>query len=283
MWNQKLAMNIGKQFGEDLPAQLSILKEAGFDGYFFGWSRSLDGDAVVAEGERLGLTLQSVHAPFGKIKCLWAEDEEAAEEALQEQLDCLRDCAKWGAPIMVAHVYIGFKEFLPVTETALARFGRLVAEAERLGVKVAFENTEGEEYLAALLETFKESPAVGFCWDAGHEMCYNHSQDLLALYGDRLLCTHLNDNLGIMDFEGNIYYTDDLHLLPFDGIADWDDIAARLDRCGYRDFLTFELKTDSQKGRHENDVYAAMPVEDYVLECFKRACRVAAKRKVFYK
>ena len=48
---------------------------------------------------------------------------------------------------------------------------------------------------------------------------------MLALYGEKLICTHLNDNLGIKDFEGKTTWHDDLHLLPFDGIADWNKIA----------------------------------------------------------
>ena len=105
-------------------------------------------------------------------------------------------------------------------------------------MKIAFENTEGEEYLTALMNAFKNDPSVGFCWDTGHEMCYNHSKDMLSLYGDKLICTHLNDNLGIRNYEGKITYLDDLHLLPFDGIADWDNLAARLKAHNYHDTLT---------------------------------------------
>ena len=180
---------------------------------------------------------------------------------------------------MVAHAFIGFTEHTP-TDIGIDRFGRLVRRAEELGVTVAFENTEGEEYLEALMKAFRHSPAVGFCWDTGHEMCYNRSRDMLALYGDRLICTHINDNLGIKDYDGEITYLDDLHLLPFDGIADWDDIAARLDGCNFKGIMTFELLRASKRDRHDNDVYAAMTPTDYVAECFKRACRVAAKRRI---
>lgn len=154
-----------------------------------------------------------------------------------------------------------------------------VHEAENLGVKVAFENTEGEEYLAAVMERFKDSPAVGFCWDTGHEMCYNHSKDMLSLYGDKLIATHINDNLGIRDFDGNITWIDDLHLLPFDGIADWQGIADRLNKCGYDGILTFELNRCSKPDRHENDFYRDMSVEKYLTLAFMRACRVTALRK----
>lgn len=54
--------------------------------------------------------------------------------------------------------------------------------------------------------------------------------------------------------------TDDLHLLPFDGVADWDDIARRLNKYNYDDILTFELTTISKKDRYENDIYKEMPI-----------------------
>lgn len=44
-----------------------------------------------------------------------------------------------------------------------------------------------------------------------------------ALYGDRLLCTHLNDNLGIKDYTGQITWRDALHLLSFDSIGNWQE------------------------------------------------------------
>lgn len=279
MWKQQFAIALSASFVEDEKEQLRLIKEAGFDGYFPCWSRETDLAPVIEEGNRLGLILQSIHAPFNRVKALWEEDEAAAEDVLNEQLECLRDCARFGAPIMVVHVFIGFKDHTP-TEIGIQRYAVLVAEAEKLGVKIAFENTEGEEYLEALMHAFRNSPAVGFCWDTGHELCYNRSRDMLALYGDKLICTHLNDNLGVKDFEGEITYLDDLHLLPFDGITDWDSVAARLDRWGFHGMMTFELTRLSKRDRHENDAYAAMPITDYLAECFKRACRLAAKRRV---
>ena len=128
-----------------------------------------------------------------------------------------------------------------------------------------------------LMEHFKGNDVVGFCWDSGHELCYNHSQDLLAKLGDRLLITHLNDNLGISRFDGKVFWTDDLHLLPFDGIADWDDNIRRLAKAQPLDILNFELGIYSKPGRHENDIYTQMSLEQYFTEAYKRACRIAYK------
>lgn len=217
---------------------------------------------------------QSVHGPFFKMGEMW----ETGEDATAELIDCLHACKENGVPIMVVHTFLGFNSHTP-NEKGLENFGKVVHEAENLGVKVAFENTEGDEYLAAVMERFKDSPAVGFCWDTGHEMCYNHSKDMLSLYGDKLIATHINDNLGIRDFDGNITWIDDLHLLPFDGIADWQGIADRLNKCGYDGILTFELNRCSKPDRHENDFYNEMPIEKYLTLAFMRACRVAALRK----
>ena len=141
--------------------------------------------------------------------------------------------------------------------------------------KVYFENTEGTEYLKAVLDAYADRACVGFCWDSGHEMCYNFSENLLAQYGHKLIATHINDNLGIKSFEGEIFWHDDLHLLPYDGMADWKELAHRLNKCGYNDILTFELNNKSKPNRHENDKYDRMPIEEYIAECYIRACRFA--------
>jgi len=279
MWKKKLCLALNSQFGIPAEEQMRLIKQAGFDGFFMCWGEDGQVDSCAALAKELGLIFQSIHAPFTKAADMWGDDEEKGEIALNELLACLADCVKYEVPIMVVHAFIGFEDHTP-TQIGLERFGKLVKAAEQTNVKLAFENTEGEEYLAALMNEFKDSASVGFCWDTGHEMCYNWSKDMLALYGDRLIATHINDNLGIRDYNGKIFWHDDLHLLPFDGIADWDDICARLDRCNYTDILTFELNTLSKPNRHENDKYTQMPIEQYIAECFNRACRVAAKRKI---
>ncbi|MBR0055784.1 MAG: sugar phosphate isomerase/epimerase, partial [Kiritimatiellae bacterium] len=179
------------------------------------------------------------------------------------------------APLVVAHAWIGFKPTAP-TPAGIERFGHVLEAARAGGVRLALENTEGEEHLDALLGAFRDEPALGFCWDTGHELCYNRSRDMMASFGDRLFATHLNDNLGITDPSGPTTWLDDLHLLPFDGVADWRGIAARLAQSGFGGPLTFELNRTSKPGRHENDAYAAMTLGDYVAEAMARARRFAA-------
>lgn len=270
---RKFCICLSKSWGP-LEPSLELAAETGWDGCFTVWAPGEDLRPIAARARSLGLFLQSIHAPWNKAADLWCADEAKGAAAVDELVACLKASAEAGAPFVVAHAWIGFVP-TPPTEIGFERFASVADAARRLGVAVALENTEGEEHLDALLTRFRDHPSVGFCWDTGHELCYNHGRDLMADYGGRLLGTHLNDNLGITDPSGPTTWLDDLHLLPFDGIADWPGIMARLARAGFDGPLTFELNRASKPGRHENDGYAAMPLRDYLAEARRRAERVA--------
>ena len=273
MYRTILCLGTSKQYDIPVIDQITLFHQMGFEAFFTNWTPDEDTKAIREHADSLGMIYQSIHAPFLKAADMWKDDEAAAAEAVNELIACINACADNNVPIMICHAFIGFKDHTP-TPVGIENYRKVVLAAAERGVKIAFENTEGEEYLAALMDAFRCYDNVGFCLDTGHELCYNFSKDMLELYGDRLLCTHLNDNLGIKDYNGDITYKDDLHLLPFDGVADWQGIVERLNHHHYHGILTFELNKKN-KYRHENDVYTEMTLERYVCEAYKRACRVA--------
>ncbi len=276
MYKQKLCLALSGQFGISPEEQVKLFKKTGFEGFAIDMSgRNVDPSPLVRLAKDENMFIDYIHAPFNKSDDMWMPGKDG-EDAVNELLSILELCAKYEVPSMVAHTFIGFDSNNIPTEIGIERYGRLVKRASELGVKLALENTEGEEYLFALMDAFKGEKSVGFCWDTGHELCYNKGKDLMAMYGDRLFVTHLNDNLGVRDYKGRITYIDDLHLLPFDGISDWNSIAEKLAKHGFEGPLTFELNTLSKPGRHENDKYSAMPIECYIAEAYCRACRVAS-------
>ncbi|MBR5868256.1 MAG: sugar phosphate isomerase/epimerase [Clostridia bacterium] len=275
MWKQKLGISLGNHYAIPTPDVVTLVGNTGFDAISPEWEPEADLGTIVNTARDRGLALQSLHAPFGRAADMWNPDPSVHTSALQEVLAALEAAAKYEIPVLVVHTWIGFEYDFDAACLWFGAFDALVARAGEVGVTVAFENTEGQEYLFALMEHFKGESAVGFCWDSGHELCYNHSLDLLGLFGDRLAVTHLNDNLGISRFDGTTFWTDDLHLLPYDGIADWADNVARLKTCRKLEYLNFELGLHSKPGRHENDGYGKLPLEEYFAEAYKRACRIA--------
>lgn len=275
MWKQKIGISIGNNYKIPTVDVIEMIGRIGFDAISPEWSKNVNLADLVEVARNCGLAIQSLHAPFGKAADMWSEDPEAAAIAKEELLEALEDCHRLEIPVMVVHTWIGFGYTFHATESGLQNYSEVVEQAGKYGVKIAFENTEGEEYLFTLMEHFKGNDTVGFCWDSGHEMCYNQSQDLLKEFGDRLIMTHLNDNLGVSRFDGKTYWTDDLHLLPYDGIADWDYNIERLKNSKKLEILNFELNITSKPDRHENDIYSQMSLELYFTEAYKRACKIA--------
>lgn len=271
MYNTKLCLGLSNSFELAPEEQIKLLHKIGFEGFFSAYSPDIEKYSVLAR--ELGMDYQSVHAPFTGVHHLW-ESDESTNKVLNELIDCARACSDNGVGIMVCHAIIGFDRHTPSDE-GVQRFGTLVDEAKKLGVKIAFENTEGIEYLHTLMEAFKNESNVGFCLDTGHEVCYSKGEDLLKVYGDRLIATHINDNLGVKDFGGKITFLDDLHLLPYDGIVSFTDFASRMAKLSFDGPLTFELLRGNRPGRLDGSKYLKLSPEEYLTEAYARACRVA--------
>ena len=246
--------------------QISMLKRVGWGGFFTGWDPVSTADWANA-AERLDLIYQSIHAPFSGCDCMWKEGD-AGRDYANRLIDCVTDCATHNIPVMVIHPFIGFGEHTP-TATGIENYARVVDAAERLGVTLGFENVEGEEYLAALMNAFSNSPACGFCLDTGHEMCYNEGRDMMALYGSHLCHTHFNDNFGVLD--PSLTWENDFHLLMGDGIVDWKRVMDRIDDSLYEGPLMCELTLSSKPGFCTHEGYAAMHLEAFYELALERA------------
>ena len=256
-----------------LRERLRLMADAGFEAFFCGWSKAGDLEGPAGLCREFGLAFQSVHMEYHGIDRFWHGTQEEAAAELRVQTGCLQECARYGIPLAVQHVYIGFENPRP-NEAGVYWFGRLLDEAQRLGLRICFENTEGEACLDRLRAELWDHPAVGFCWDSGHELCYNRGRDMLADFGDRLLATHINDNPGVTGEE--ICWQDDAHMIPYDGAVDWEDAARRLAKAGCPDVLTLEIKNRNKPGRHTHDRYEALSVPEYLLRIREAAERLAA-------
>ena len=269
MVKQKLGLATMAKAGVDPVEQIKIMKNVGFEAFFTGWIPERT-EEIANEAARLGMLQQSIHSPFSKeykVSHLWNGGEEG-EFVTKSLIACVEDCGRFDIPVMVIHPFIGFKDHTP-TQVGLDNYARVIEAANKAGVKLGFENVEGEEYLAAIMERFWNEPSLGFCLDTGHEMCYNRHKDMLALYGEKLCHTHFNDNLGVRGEEITFY--DDLHLMPTDGIADWHGIMERIRKTGYNGILMSERSYANTPGKNGIEhKYAEMPLEDFMREAFEK-------------
>jgi len=177
-------------------------------------------------------------------------------------------CAQYHIPTLVIHGWQGHNYAFPSEPLYFGNFDQIVSYAQRKNIAIAFENLEGEEYLAALMERY---PGAGYCWDSGHDSCYPHKTDFLKEFGHRLIMTHLNDNLGPGDPSVPLSSAVDKHYLPFDGNLNWDDCIRRLKTAKKQNILNFEFKIKP------NDRYAHLPLDAFIALAGSRALQIAER------
>ena len=270
----KLGFSLENQYALPMAQVLDLLVKVGFSAVSVSWKRDSSLAQTILMAKERGLMVQSIHGPIRTVANLWSHDQAIAQPALQDFLDAATDCANFGVPTLVVHTWYGKNYTFCKEDLCFDSFDTLIAHAERLGVAIAFEHLEGPEYFAALMDRFQAHPTVGFCWDSGHECCYNPGWDFLRHYGHRLNMTHLNDNMGLSDPTGRLVTTDDVHLIPGDGIIDWTAAMADLKASRRQEILNLELKIRPHGDRCTLDLYSQLPLEDFLCRAYQSACRI---------
>lgn len=270
--NKPLCLALGMQLDVSVDDQPELLKNAGFDKFAFDREKhgtSERTEILMKKAEKLNLPCEYIHAPFYGMDDIWHDDSgELAEIMLKDLYATIDDCSDCCVKYAVLHAIIGMDNCTP-TPLGLERLDDVIDYAVKKNVYLAFENTEGEMYLEAILNRYKDVGNVGFCFDSGHELCYNYGKDILSKYSDRLFVTHLNDNKGMTGDELTFY--DDSHLLPFDGIADWRGIAKRIKKGDYKGTLSFEVISKGRPTRTDNDIYQCLSAQEYVDKAYRKA------------
>jgi len=238
-------------FGYELSIQerYRLIKQAGFDGVLMWWSEGFgrndyhSGPQIAREA---GLFIENIHTPIQNENNLWLDNLDG--EALTDcYLQCVADCAEFEIPTMVVHLP---NEDNPYNTIGLDRIKRIAEKAEQLGVNVALENLRNLTNLAYVLEQV-DSLHIGFCYDCAHNYRYCPGDDILSMYGSRLMALHLHDNCG-----------DATHRLPFDGTIDWSVAMKKIAETGYSGPTAIEAM---------NWDYKDLSAEKFLHEAFERA------------
>ncbi len=250
MYKHKLGVSYSPYaFKDNAEEGFRLFSSIGFDTTFTMFNPE-KGASEISEfasvAERCGIVIDSLHAPFYRINDMWSDDATIGDSCLRELCDCIEACASFGIPVAVVHLSSG--ENAPcINDIGHSRFDRLVECAVKNGVTVAFENQRKIANLAFVLELYKDVPKVGFCWDVGHEACFAHGIEFMPLFGDRLVYTHIHDNFAV--------HNQDSHLIPFEGVLDFEKAARHIKHSGYYGSLTLELSGEASDGMTPLEFY----------------------------
>lgn len=248
-------------FGYDLPfsERYKLIKNAGFDCVMLWWSDKFGRGAGYREdvdfARNAGLIVENIHAPVHEQEHLSMNDKDG-ENVYQSYLQCINDCDKYGIPTVVIHLPSNDN---PINDIGLKRIKAMVCQAEKCGIKIAFENLDNVQNLELVLKAF-QSPSVGFCYDSCHHINYAPQYDLLEKYGNRLCALHLHDNGG----------KNNQHQLPFDGNIDWEAVVKKIALTGYTGATSLEPM---------NWDYEDISIQEFLERAFQKAKKLDDMRK----
>ncbi len=177
------------------------------------------------------------HAPFFDLS-LGARDRKIRKVSLDRLMWAVEAAHKTNASQVVIHP--GFGPWVhghrlePWLKRAEVKMRRLIAHAESLGLKLAFENIydQNPDDLLRFLSYF-ESPNVGICFDIGHFNVFSKVPitTWLEKFDYKIFEIHLHDNDG----------TADQHLAIGDGNINYDPLIEWLNGRLDKPRLTLEM------------------------------------------
>ncbi len=264
---RKLGINAQDLLGNDIFKNMELIKKAGFQSVFFYWDDDTDIEKYMEKANELGLEVEALHAPFNTVNTVWVEGDDG-DVYTEKMRRCIITAAKYNIPVVILHTSSG-NEVPKTSPIGLLRHKKLIIEAERRGVKIAFENTRIIRHLSLLLEYYK-SENVGFCYDTGHEKCYTPGYRFMPLFGNRTIFTHIHDNKGLAETK-DISARDDLHRIPFDGIIDFERVCKEIRESGYQGTLTLEVNN-----REPYCYYKDLTAEEFYKKAFAAAEKLRA-------
>lgn len=236
---------------------------AGFDGIFIKPENPEHARKTKELCDKHNLVFSSIHGPSALCNLIYTDNP---EPYITQQKGLIDLAAELGVKYVITHATLHI-DTPPYDQKAVKRYKRLFDYAFERGVTLCIENLE-HKHIVYLMDELACYRGGGFCLDTGHNHAYTPHIDLSDFTPAYL---HINDNYGMSG--ANYNGIDDLHLIPYDGTADFDKICATLKKQGYDGDLTFELK------KHNTDLYNDLTDDEFLAKAYRVACDIENKIK----
>ena len=185
-----------------------------------------------------GIELWSIHLPFSRKLDISVTDDEARRFIIDTNIALIEEAARLGVKVAVLH-----PSSEPITDEdrpeRLRRSKNAIIElnsvCSKVGMKLAVENLPRTCLCNRYTEMIEllSGTGAGIVFDANHSLVDDNVEFLAALAdsGIEIVSLHLSDYDGI----------DERHRLPGEGINDWKNLLAILERVNYSGPLMYEV------------------------------------------
>ena len=253
MNNKGICLYFGYPLKKDEYAR--AIKNHGFDCVITIADKNLDWKngtirRQVKNCKKNNLKLSSLHMSyFGKDLTKFWEEGRYGDRLEKNLVKDVKIAHKYGFNSVVVHLkgepnIIGFE-----------RIKRVLAYCEKYNIPLALENIGHFKTLKATFDNIK-SEYLKFCFDIGHQNCYEPEIDNLEYFGDKLIALHLHSNMGKRDE----------HTLNKYGNVDWENFAKRLSKLNPDINLDYEILMHTRHCEYYEEVLSEVYTQACELE-----------------
>lgn len=256
MAENSIAFSLTHEFvaGLDLERKLAAMKSAGFDyvNISSGGCRRLlaaGADERAAFRNQLkshDLQVDWFHSPYVHPAPYSADGEIWAVSVAVHRASLYAAAELQARAVIVHPINIEFPadQSFEQSYVQLDRaFRVLIEDGDRYGVRVAVENMPDSASHSLVSRLLDSIDGLGLCFDTGHAHITATWLLYLDRYASRICALHLHDNDG----------SGDQHLVPGQGVVDFDDLARRLVEADYEG--VWGIECEQKIGGYEGDAH----------------------------
>lgn len=251
----ELAISIRNYTKDNYKQVIDNIKKSGFKNVFIEWyniDRNLQQN-ILDYVRSLNLNIIFAHLGYQRPHVIWDEGIDGDIET-ERYINDITICKNNGINLVIIHPTFQYEK-QECCEIGLNRIKKIINHAEKIGVKVAFENVELKGFLEYIIDNIK-SDNLGICFDAGHSHLFYDGNFNVNKFKNKVFAIHLHDN----------FKEKDDHNLPFDGTVNWEKVIKQIIDMNYKGYVIIESGY--------NDYYNNITIEIYYLKAYEKGLKL---------
>lgn len=225
--------------------KFKLLKDLGFDGVELETPNSLPMKEVLEARDKTGLLIPGVVCGATWKSQLSHADPAVRAKGVELVKQSLNACKQYGGTtVLVIPGVVGAEtSYGDAYKRSQEEVKKLLSEAEKTGVKIAFENV-WNNFLLSPVECARfvdeiNHPMVGWYFDVGNVVRYGWPEHWIEALGKRILKLDIKEYSRKKQFEEGTWKGFDVELL--EGDCNWPAVNAALNKIGYSGWGSAEV------------------------------------------
>lgn len=225
--------------------KFQLIKDLGYDGVEMPSPNELDNDEIIEARDKTGLEIPGVVNSMHWKFPLSHPDPEIRKTCVDSMTTALQDCKAYGGTtvLLVPGVVNEDISYGNAWERSRIEIKKMIPEAEKTGIKIAFENVWSNFILspieAANYVDYFDHELIGWYFDIGNIVRYGWPEHWIEVLDQRIMKLDVKEYSRTLQEEEGLWKGFNVELM--EGDCNWPVVINALDKIGYEGWASAEV------------------------------------------